>query len=80
MKNPPKKSFNEITEQLRMVRSNQPRVTLQEAQEQAARVMKAKNCSTSRARKLLNTDDICDAENAALIHAVVKAAAQDMAK
>lgn len=71
----PKKSLKDEAAILRVVRSNQPRATLRDAQIQADRVTEA-----GRLRKPLSVEDICDAEDAVLLHAVVKATARDLAQ
>ena len=45
-----------------------------------ATMQKASKAIAVRRRKPLRAEDICDAEDAALIHEVVKAAARDLAK
>lgn len=45
-----------------------------------AAMQKASKAIVVRRRKPLRAEDICDAEDAALIHEVVKAAARDLAK
>lgn len=45
-----------------------------------AAMQKASKTIAVRRRKPLRSEDICDSENAALIHAVVKASARDLAK